>query len=319
MRHPDSSDRKSVLLSPDRREPVVWMRGVTRYFDINNRLGRALTEISFEVDRGEVFGLLGPSGSGKSTTLRILAGRLPHSEGKARVFGRHPQRRPTRIRVGYLPQRQSHDQPRFVAQVIRRLSFASMWRRKTPASTPVDLLPANQRLSLLKQALAGNPELLLLDEPFSGFDAARCVEMKDLILGLARRGRTVILTSDSLTHAKDVCDRVAVYYAGKIEAIGTLDEILATREALRTTGPILPQETAQRLLRTLREDLGCPVVTAEPSPLISQAPLAMANPAALNAESASNEVQGQVPAPIDNELLAVLTKPARTTLPHSPG
>ena len=84
-------------------------------------------------------------------------------------------------------------------------------------------------------------------------------------MALARRGKTVILTSDSLTHAKDICDRFAVCYAGKIEALGTLDEILATTDAIRVTGPVLPPETAQRVLEALREGLGRPGSAAEPS------------------------------------------------------
>src|ERR1035438_9350541 len=101
----ETANPKSEL--PHQHEPVASMRGVSRYFDQSGFV-RALSNVSFEVRRGEVFGLLGPSGSGKSTTIRILAGRLPPSEGKARMFGRPPRRHSARMRVGYLPQRPSH-------------------------------------------------------------------------------------------------------------------------------------------------------------------------------------------------------------------
>ena len=191
-------------------------------------------------------------------------------------------------------------------------------------------MPGNERSSVLKQVLVKNPDLLLLDEPFAGLDPAGLAEMRDLIVALARRGKTVILTSDLLTCAKDVCDRLAVCYAGRIEALGTLDEILATTDAIRVTGAVLPQATAQRVLKALREDLGRPGSGAEscvPRPQSDSptaAPAAVAEPAtgATTAEevlaplvgsprqAATNEVREQTASPVNNERLAALTKPA---------
>ncbi|HWV98942.1 MAG TPA: ATP-binding cassette domain-containing protein [Candidatus Acidoferrum sp.] len=313
------------------------MRGVSRYFEINNRLARALNEVSFEVRRGEVFGLLGPNGSGKSTTLRILAGRLSPSEGKARVFGRPPQRRSARKRVGYLPERKSHNQPYFFAHGMGFLRDLLIWRRRRRFSDPFDMMPGNQRFSALKQLLIRNPELLLLDEPFSGLDAAGCAEITDLIVAFAQRGKTVILASDSLTYAKDICDRFAVYYGGKIETLGALDEILATTDAIRVTGPVLPQETAQRLLKALREDLGrspsaelsfpqpqsdSPI--AAPAAVFEQAAVATTPDEVLTplvggrAKGAPTEVEEQIASPINHERLAALAKPAPTAAPPEP-
>src|SRR5438132_1596661 len=97
------------------REIVATMRHVSRYFE-NPGFVRALLNATFEIRRGEIFGILGPKGSGKSTALRILAGRLSTSEGKARVFGRSPRRSGVKARIGYLPQMDADGD---VAQGIR--------------------------------------------------------------------------------------------------------------------------------------------------------------------------------------------------------
>jgi ABC-2 type transport system ATP-binding protein len=324
-------------VSPPRRERVAWMQDVSRYFD-RPRFVRALTEVSFEVRRGEVFGLLGPSGSGKSTLLRILAGRLSPSEGKAKVFGRSPRRHSVRMRVGYLPQRPSHNKSRPFAQAMDFLRDLFIWRKRRPRPEPVDLLPGNQRSSLLKQMLVKNPDLLLLDEPFAALDAVGRAEMSELIAAWARRGKTVILTSDSLACAKDLCDRLALCYAGKIESLGTLDEILATTDAIRVTGPVLPPGTAQRVLRALREDLRRPSSAAGPSMLTPPGDPPVAEPAAVTEQAtvaataeevlaplvgsprkaAPYEVPERIASPVNNDRLAALTKPPPTPAPHEP-
>ncbi len=312
------------------------MRSVSRYFD-TPRFVRALTDVSFEVRRGEVFGLLGPSGSGKSTTIRILAGRLSPSEGKARVFGRSPRRHSARGRVGYLPQRLRHNKSHLLAQVVDFLRDLFIWHNRHRRSEPADVTPGNERSSVLKHLLLKNPDLLLLDEPFAALDPAGCAEMRDVIVALARRGKTVILTSDSLTHAKDICGRFAIYYAGHIEALGTLNEIRATTDAIRITGPVLPQETAQRVLEALREGLGLPGSAAEPpipkpqSGSPTAAPATLPEPATVATptdavlaplvgspqKAASNEVREQIASPVSNDRLTALTKAAPTGAPNS--
>jgi len=312
---------------PPRREVAAWMRGVSRYFD-SPRFVRALTDVSFEVRRGEVFGLLGPSGSGKSTAIRILAGRLSSSEGKARVFGCRPRRHSARMRVGYLPQKASHNRSPLFAQVAAFLKDLFIWGKRRPGSEPVEMTAGNERSSVLKQVLLKSPDLLLLDEPFAGLDATGCAEMRDLIAAWARRGKTVILTSDSLTYAKDVCDRLAVCHAGRIEALGTLDEILTTTDAIRVTGPVLPPETAQHVLKALCENLGRPSSAVEPSspspqgdPPIAEGAVTEPAVGATRAEevlaplvggprqAASKEVREHIASPVNNDRLAALTKP----------
>src|SRR5437016_10059853 len=112
-----------------------------------------------------------------------------------------------------------------------------------------------QRRIGLAQALINDPDLVILDEPTAGLDPIGCREVKDLILELARRGKTVILSSHLLSDVEDVCDRVVIYYGGKIQAAGTLKELLAEPDTLRITTPVLPRPTLERVLDIIRKDI----------------------------------------------------------------
>ena len=105
-----------------------------------------------------------------------------------------------------------------------------------------------QRRIGLAQALINDPDLVILDEPTSGLDPIGCREVKDLIVALARRGKTVILSSHLLADVEDVCDRVVIYYGGRVQAMGTLKELLTKPDTLRITTPVLPRETLERVL-----------------------------------------------------------------------
>jgi ABC-2 type transport system ATP-binding protein len=112
-----------------------------------------------------------------------------------------------------------------------------------------------QRRIGLAQALINDPDLVILDEPTAGLDPIGCREVKDLIIALARRGKTVILSSHLLSDVEDVCDRVVIYYGGKIQAAGTLKELLAEPDTLRITTPVLPRATLERVLEIIRKDI----------------------------------------------------------------
>jgi ABC-2 type transport system ATP-binding protein len=107
----------------------------------------------------------------------------------------------------------------------------------------------------LAQALINDPDLVILDEPTAGLDPIGCREVKDLIIALARRGKTVILSSHLLSDVEDVCDRVVIYYGGKIQAAGTLKDLLATPDTLQITTPVLPRETLEKVLEIIRRDV----------------------------------------------------------------
>jgi ABC-2 type transport system ATP-binding protein len=112
-----------------------------------------------------------------------------------------------------------------------------------------------QRRIGLAQALINDPDLIILDEPTAGLDPIGCREVKDLILALARRGKTVILSSHLLADVEDVCDRVVIYYGGRVQAMGTLRELLATPDAIRLTVPVLKREVLQQVLSIIRSEV----------------------------------------------------------------
>ena len=151
-----------------------------------------------------------------------------------------------------------------------------------------------QRRIGLAQALINDPDLVILDEPTAGLDPIGCREVKDLILALARRGKTVILSSHLLSDVEDVCDRVVIYYGGKIQAMGTLKELLATPDAIRITTPALPRETMERVLEIIRKDVaGAKVEIDNPTQNLESYFLDVVQ----NARRAAAETSGASPAP----------------------
>jgi ABC-2 type transport system ATP-binding protein len=254
-------------------EVVVSVRGLTKVFkDFWNRpKARAVDNVDFEVRRGEVFGLLGPNGSGKSTTVKLLLGLLYPTKGHIEVFGHSPRHVSTKARIGYLPEESylyrylnSHETLDFFGNLFQ-LSKRERDRRaeqllemvglgKTRTRAIGEFSKGMQRRIGLAQALINDPDLIILDEPTAGLDPIGCREVKDLILALARRGKTVILSSHLLSDVEDVCDRVVIYYGGKIQAAGTLQELLAKPDSLRITTPVLPRATLERVLATIRQD-----------------------------------------------------------------
>jgi ABC-2 type transport system ATP-binding protein len=256
------------------RETVVVVRGLTKVFkDFWNRpKARAVDNVDFEVRRGEVFGLLGPNGSGKSTTVKMLLGLLYPTRGHIEVFGHSPRHVRTKSRIGYLPEESylyRYLSSRETLDFFGNLFTLSKQERATRAEQLLDMVGLTQtrtravgefskgmqRRIGLAQALINDPDLVILDEPTAGLDPIGCREVKDLILALARRGKTVILSSHLLADVEDVCDRVVILYGGKVQAMGTLRELLATPDSVRITVPPLPKETMQRVLELIRRDV----------------------------------------------------------------
>jgi ABC-2 type transport system ATP-binding protein len=266
-----ANDRSPV---PATREAVVSVRNLTKVFkDFWGRpKARAVDNVDFDVYRGEVFGLLGPNGSGKSTTVKMLLGLLHATKGRIEVFGHSPRHVATKSRIGYLPEESylyRYLNSRETLDFFGNLFELSQSERNNRTEQLLEMVGLSQtrtravgefskgmqRRIGLAQALINDPDLVILDEPTSGLDPIGCREMKDLIIALARRGKTVILSSHLLSDVEDVCDRVVIYYGGKVQALGTLKELLAKPDTLRITTPVLPRETMERVLEIIRKDI----------------------------------------------------------------
>jgi len=258
---------------PASSEVVIAVRGLTKVFkDFWGRpKAKAVDDVNFEVRRGEVFGLLGPNGSGKSTTVKLLLGLLYPTKGHIEVFGHSPRHVATKSRIGYLPEESylyRYLDSRETLDFFGSLFSLSNAERRDRAEQLLEMVGLTQthtravgefskgmqRRIGLAQALINDPDLVILDEPTAGLDPIGCREVKDLILALARRGKTVLLSSHLLADVEDVCDRVVIYYGGKIQAMGTLRELLATPDAIRITTPRLSRETMRKVLDLIRAD-----------------------------------------------------------------
>jgi ABC-2 type transport system ATP-binding protein len=265
---------KSGTRDPQSAEVVVSVRGLTKVFkDFWGRpKARAVDNVDLEVRRGEVFGLLGPNGSGKSTTVKMLLGLLNPTKGHIEVFGHSPRHVQTKSRIGYLPEESylyRYLNSRETLDFFGNLFHLPPGERQKRSEQLLEMVGLNltqtravgefskgmQRRIGLAQALINDPDLVILDEPTAGLDPIGCREVKDLIIALARRGKTVILSSHLLSDVEDVCDRVVIYYGGKVQALGTLKELLATPDAVRITTPVLPRETLERVLEVIRKDV----------------------------------------------------------------
>src|SRR5438874_2606237 len=265
----------AALRPPDfSGEVIVSVRGLTKVFkDFWGRhKARAVDNVDFEVHRGEVFGLLGPNGSGKSTTVKLLLGLLYPTKGRIEVFGHSPRHVATKSRIGYLPEESylyRYLNSRETLDFFGNLFHLPKADRENRAEQLLEMVGLSQtrtraigefskgmqRRIGLAQALINDPDLVILDEPTSGLDPIGCREVKDLILALARRGKTIILSSHLLSDVEDVCDRVVIYYGGKIHAQATFKDLLAKPDSIRLTMPPLSRETMQRILEMIRHDV----------------------------------------------------------------
>jgi ABC-2 type transport system ATP-binding protein len=201
----------------------------------------ALREVSFDVRPGEVFGLLGPNGAGKTTALRILMDIVRADSGKVSLFG-HALDRASLDRVGYLPEERGLYTKHKVEDVmvyfgaLKGLARGEARRRSRLWLERVGLARVGsgsvERLSKgmmqkvqLAAALMAEPELAVLDEPFSGLDPVSAALVKDLIGELKGSGRTTILSTHQMGMVETLCDRVALLSGGELVVYGAVDEV----------------------------------------------------------------------------------------------
>lgn len=256
-------------------DAVIEVENLTKIFrDFWRRpRARAVDGISLEVRPGEVFGLLGPNGSGKSTTIKILLGLLHADSGGVKVLGRPPRDVEVKKRVGYLPEESylypyldARETLRFYAALFG-LSGAERERRIDELLEMVGLSHTGRRRVGefskgmarrigLAQSLINDPDLVILDEPTSGLDPLGTRQVKDIVLALAERGKTVLLSSHLLADVEDVCDRVSILYGGKVRAAGPIRELLQVAGHLQIRLGELDDAKRAELLEALERVLG---------------------------------------------------------------
>lgn len=234
---------------------MIQAEGLTKEYGVR----RAIDQLNFHAERGEILGFLGPNGAGKTTTMRILTGYMPPTAGKARVAGYDvvEQSLEVRRRVGYLPETvplypdmSVYDYLKFMAD-LRQLPNAEdrvddvleLVHMEDRAEGYIANLSKGMRQRIgLAQALLHRPEVLILDEPTIGLDPAQIHEVRNLIRELGR-DRTVLLSTHILSEAQQVCNRVMIINKGRIVVEDTPDNLQA-----RLAG-------AQRVVLQVRGDM----------------------------------------------------------------
>jgi len=215
------------------QETILSIKGLSK------RYGRiqALDDLSFEVNRGNIFGILGPNGSGKTTTLGIVTSILNKSKGNFTWFGQSPNKS-TRKRIGaiieipiFYPYLSGYNNLKIVADIKnieykdidRVLEVVGLYERRNSRFRTYSL-GMKQRLAIAA-ALLGNPEVLILDEPTNGLDPQGIAEIRELILKIAKDGITIILASHLLDEVQKICTNVVILKSGKKLFAGKVDEV----------------------------------------------------------------------------------------------
>ena len=231
----------------------------------------ALKPLDLEIRRGEIFGLLGPNGSGKTTTIKLLLGLVFPTSGEALVFGRDATDVSKNERIGYRPEESylykfldAEETLDFYGRLIEMVGLGRDKKRQLR-----EYSKGMTRRIGVAQALINDPELVVLDEPTSGLDPIGTREMKDLIIDLKQRGKTVILCSHLLADVEDVCDRIAVLHQGELKELGRVEDLLRVTDVtqIRAQGlsPEAREEIRAVLARHGRSDveIGNPRTTLE--------------------------------------------------------
>jgi len=252
-------------------DPIVSCQRLSKVFKdfwMRDR-ARAVDSLDLQVYRHEIFGLLGPNGSGKSTTIKMILGLLKPTSGRVSVFGKLPTDVVTKKRIGYLPEesylygflnaRETLDYYGKLFELDRKTrekridELLDMVGLAGAQFRPVrEYSKGMQRRIGIAQALINDPDLLILDEPTTGLDPLGSRQVKDLIMELGRRGKTVILCSHLLSDVEDCVDRMVILYGGKIRAEGTCDELLESRSRMTIETEPLDDATVAEIDRVIR-------------------------------------------------------------------
>ncbi|HWE36908.1 MAG TPA: ABC transporter ATP-binding protein [Isosphaeraceae bacterium] len=250
------------------RDVVIETRSLSKVY--RDFWGRpkvlALKALDLQVERGEIFGLLGPNGSGKTTTIKLLLGLLFPTEGDAFIFGKPTSDVAKNERIGYLPEESylykflnAEETLHFYGRLFK-IPGAERRKRVGRLIDMVGLTAAKhrqlreyskgmQRRIGLAQALINEPELVLLDEPTSGLDPIGTAEIKELIRHLKDQGKTVVLSGHLLADMQDICDRIAILHRGELKELGKVSDLLTVQDVTQ----IKTRDLSERALAEIRE------------------------------------------------------------------
>jgi len=228
---------------------------------------RALDDVSLDVIRGEIYGLLGPNGAGKTTMVKILLGSLLATSGTASINGYDINTEMARQKIGFLPE--NHRFPSYLtgSQMLYCFSGMAGLSRSEIKSRTDELLKMvgmlegqNTKIKKyakgmmqrwgLAQAIINNPDLIFLDEPTDGVDPIGRREIRDILLDLKKKGKTIFLNSHLLSEVESICDRVGILDKGKLIKTGPIEGLITTKPSYKVETVGLTVEVIDKVKAT---------------------------------------------------------------------
>lgn len=268
---------------------AVRTEGLTKiYRDFWRRKSTlALTNLNLNIERGEIFGLLGPNGSGKTTTVKLLLGLLFPTSGKSWLLGYPSSDLKIKSKIGFLPEEsylykflnaeeildfygKLFDIPRRErrGRIDKLIHDVGLWpHRKRPLS---QYSKGMLRRIGLAQSMINNPELILLDEPTSGLDPIGSYEIKNLILEFKKQGKTVVLSSHLLADVQDICNRIAILSKGILQVTGSVQELLSQKDVIQFLVRNLSQSDIQAVENFIKNKNGNVLSIGHPSSTLEE-------------------------------------------------
>ncbi len=224
----------------------------------------AVEDLNLKIRKNEVFGLLGPNGSGKTTTIKLLLGLLYPTKGRAIVLGGDSSDPKINARIGFMPEESylyrylsARETLDFYGRLfslpaqVRKMrieALLDMVGLRAASNRPVGTFSKGMARRIgLAQALINDPDLLILDEPTTGLDPIGTRQIKDLIITLAKRGKTILLCSHLLADVEDLCDRIAILYGGRIQTEGKVKELLQQSHKTQITADTISSNTLDKI------------------------------------------------------------------------
>lgn len=247
----------------------------------------ALTDLNLNIERGEIFGLLGPNGSGKTTTVKLLLGLLFPTSGNSWLLGYPSSDLKIKSKIGFLPE-ESYLYKFLNAEEIldfygklfgiprrerrgridKLIHDVGLWpHRKRPLS---QYSKGMLRRIGLAQSMINNPELILLDEPTSGLDPIGSYEIKNLILEFKKQGKTVVLSSHLLADVQDICNRIAILSKGILQVTGSVRELLSQKDVIQFLVRNLSQDDIQAVENFIKNKNGSVLSIGHPSSTLEE-------------------------------------------------
>ena len=248
-------------------KPMIKIKGVTKFFGQN----KALDDVSFEINRGEIVGFLGPNGAGKTTTMRIIAGFMSPDKGSVSIGGVSVAKNPieAKKKIGYLPENNPlykdmqvceflelaadlNNVPKGERKEAMNFAVTSVGIEKIFNKTISELSKGYKQRVGIAAAIIHQPEVIIMDEPTEGLDPNQRTDMRTLIKTLAEK-HTIIISTHVMQEAAAMCNRLVVISAGKIVADGTAEELSKKAQQKNVVSVDIEGEDAQKMLEEISE------------------------------------------------------------------